>query len=174
MSVSINYLNKKMYRANNRQKNAYRPRPPFRSVEGIKSLAWDKLSPHAVWVLMEFYRKFDGYNRSNLTLSYSEVKIKMANGTFNKSIWELIGYGFIDVIRFGRLERNNSLYALTNRWKSLNEDSRRIKKVEKLLSHLERVKRINTPKNLSEEQTSEFRIKRRQMIRKIQNMILKA
>jgi len=162
-----------MYRANNRQKNAYRPKPPFRSVEGIESLAWGKLSPHAVWVLMEFYGKFDGFNRSNLTLSYSEVRTKIANGTFNKAIWELISYGFIDVRRFGRLERNNSIYALTNRWKSLNENSRKIKKVEKLLSHLERVKRINTPKNLSEEQKSEFRIKRRQMIRKIKLMILK-
>ena len=174
MSVSGNYLNKKVYRTYDRQKNAYRPKPPFRSVEGIESLAWSKLSPHAVWVLMEFYGKFDGYNRSNLTLSYSEVRTKMANGTFNKSIWELVGYGFIKVIRFGRLERNNSLYALTNRWKGLNENSRKIKKVEKLLSRLERVKRINTPKSISEEQKSEFRIKRRQMMRKIQNMILGA
>ena len=174
MSVSRNYINKKMHRAYDRQKSAYRPKPPFRSVEGIESLAWSKLSPHAVWVLMEFYGKFDGYNRSNLTLSYSEVSTKMANGTFNKSIWELVGYGFIDVIRFGRLERNNSLYALTNRWKNLNANSKKIKKVEKLLSRLERVKRINTPKSLSGELKSEFGIKRRQMTRKIQNMILRA
>lgn len=45
----------------------------------------------------------------------------MSGVVFVRSIWELIGYGFLDVRRFGRLERNASLYALSDRWRSLND-----------------------------------------------------
>ena len=171
MGYLKNHEDKKGHRDNRRSKNAYKPKRPFRSVEGIESPAWRKLSPYAVWVLMEFYIKFDGYNRSCLSLTYNEVNGKIASGTFTKSIWELIAFGFIEVVRWGRLERNNSIYMLSNRWMQLSKDSKKLDKIEKLLSHAEKVKRINTPKHLEEEQKREFGIKRRKILRKIRNKI---
>ena len=90
MGYSKHHQTRNNHSAIKRSKGAYKPKPPFRSVEGVESLAWGKLSCHAVWVLMEFYRRFDGYNRFCLTLSYKEVKRRMACGTFSKAIWELI------------------------------------------------------------------------------------
>jgi hypothetical protein len=45
----------------------------------------------------------------------------MSGAVFMRSIWELIGFGFLDVTRFGRLERNASLYGFSDRWRSLND-----------------------------------------------------
>jgi hypothetical protein len=92
---------------------------------------------------MELYRKFTGYNRASLSLTDREVKGKIASGTFTKSKWELIGYGFIDVMRFGRLERNCSLYSLSNRWKRLSEKPRKLDKIGKLLARAENDARKN-------------------------------
>lgn len=174
MGFEKNCQNKKNHRTNNRSSKAYRPKPPFRSVEGTDSFSWDKLSPHAVYVLMEFYRKFDGYNRSNLILSYKEVQQKIANGTFSKAIWELIGFGFIDVKRFGRLERNNSIYALSNRWNRLRQNPKKLDRIRRLLARTEKVKHINTPSHLSEDEKSDFRNRRRQLLWMIRNKVLGA
>jgi len=154
-----------------RSKKAYQPKRPFKSVEGVESLAWEMLSPHAVWVLMEFYKKFDGFNRNCLKLSYSEVNYKISNGTFSKSIWELKSFGFIDVIRSGRLERNNTLYALTNRWKGLSKKPDRLNWISKLLKRAEKVKRISKPKHLSEPEKNNFKIKRKRLLNKIRYRI---
>ena len=81
-----------------RSGKAYRPKPPFITVEGIKSEVYEYLSPIAVWVLCEFYRKFNGYNRQNLSLTGKDVKGKISTTTLSKSIWELVAYGFIDRI----------------------------------------------------------------------------
>ena len=172
MGYAKNYLNKKNHRTNNRSSKAYKPKPPFRSVEGIGSLAWDRLSPFAVFTLMEFYRKFDGFNRSNLTLSYKEVQPKIANGTFSKAIWELIGFGFIDVQRFGRLERNNSIYGLSNRWERVSQDPEKVIRIKKLLVRAEKVKHINTPSHLSEDEKSNFRNRRKQLLWMIRIQVL--
>ena len=153
--------------AKGRSQNAYKPRPPFRTVEGIESLAWEKLSCVAVWVLMEFYRKFDGHNRQNLSLTYREVKPKMANGTFSKALRELGGFGFIDVKRYGRLERYASLYALSHRWKKLSRQPERLDKIRKLLVRAEKVKRIPIPSHFSDPEKVEFRLRRRRIVNKL-------
>jgi len=98
----------------------------------------------------------------------------MANGTFSKAIWELIGFGFIDVKRFGRLERNNSIYALSDRWKRMSLDSKRLHKIEKLLAHAEKVKHINTPSHLDGDEKSKFGIRRRQLLWMIRKKVLGA
>lgn len=155
----------------NSNNNAYRPQPPYASVVGIKSLAWGKLSRDAVWALMEFYRKFNGKNRKNLSLTYLEVKGKISNGTFNKAIWELIGYGFIHVVRSGRLERNASIYELCDKWEYLSNQPEKLNRNEKLLARLEKVRRKPTPKNLEKPKAFIFRTKRRQLQRMIKNKI---
>ncbi len=140
---------------------AYKPRPPFRTLEGIESAAWDKLSRDAVFAITEFYKKFNGYNRYDLSLTYKEVRKKMSNRPFSRSIWELIGYGFIDVRRFGRLERNCSIYGLSNRWRHLSEKPEVLNQIEKLLKEIERLKRERASR------------KKRMNIREFQNKILK-
>jgi hypothetical protein len=169
-----NYQNKKNHSTKSRSNKAYKPKPPFRSVEGTDSQSWDKLSPYGVYVLMEFYRKFDGHNRYDLRLSYKEVQKKIASGTFSKAIWELIGFGFLDVIRFGRLERNNSIYALTDRWKKVSQDRKKLDKIEKYLGRVEKIKHINTPSHLIESEKTDFRIRRKQLLWLIRNKVLKA
>jgi len=153
-------------------KGAYKPILTYRSVESIESSAWARLSPHAVWILMEFYKKFNGYNRTNLSPTDREVKGKIASSTFSKSIWELVGYGFIDVKRFGRLERNKALYALSNRWKRLGEKPWKLDRIGNLLARVEKVKHINTPRELGENQKSDFRIRRREMICRLRRQVL--
>lgn len=90
---------------------------------------------------MEFYKKFNGFNRYNLSLTYGEVKHKMATLTHTRSIWQLIGFGFIERVRLGRLERNCSLYGLSNRWKKLSKDPRKLDTIEELLKKVEKLKR---------------------------------
>ncbi len=174
MGINKNLQDSKRYRSNDRSKKAYKPKIPYRSVEGIESLAWDMLSPYAVWLIMELYRKFNGYNRSDLRLSYAETNDKISTGTFSKYIWELIGYGFIDVARWGTLERNNSIYALSDRWRKFGDNEKKLNKIKRLLSHLDKVKRTKTPADFSSKEKSAFRLKRKQKIWKIHKMILGA
>lgn len=143
MGYAKNYQNKKKLKSRNQngKKKAYQPKPPFRTVEGIESAAWDKLHPYSVWVLMKFYKKFDGYNRYNLSLTYNEIKNKMSTLVFTRSIWQLIGFGFLDVRRFGRLERYCSLFGLSNRWRKLSEEPKKIDTIEQFLNQIELLKR---------------------------------
>lgn len=120
---------------------AYKPKQPFRTVEGIGTLPWEKLDMGAIGVLMKFYEKFNGFNRYNLSLTYKEVKNKMASLIFTRFIWQLIGYGFLDVRRFGRLERKCSLFGLSNRWRRLCKESEKLELIEKLLNKIEHLKR---------------------------------
>ncbi|MBD3155142.1 MAG: hypothetical protein GF368_00620 [Candidatus Aenigmarchaeota archaeon] len=168
MKYPNNHQNKKRYKRSGR---AYQPKKPFKSVEGADSQAWEMLSHYAVWVLMEFYKKFDGYNRNCLKLSYSEVSNKISNNTFNKAVWQLKGFGFIDIVKSGRLERNNTLYALTNRWKGLSKKPDKLNTISKLLRRIEKVKRINTPKNADESDKKNFRLRKKRLVNKIRYRI---
>ena len=115
--------------------------PPFRTIEGIGTAAWKKLDRGALWVLLKFYEKFNGYNRYDLSVTYKEVKYEMSSRTFSRSIWQLIGYGFLDVRRFGRLERYCSIYGLSNRWRALNNEPEKLEQIENNLKKIEYLKR---------------------------------
>ena len=121
---------------------AYRPKPPFITVEGIKSEVYEYLSPIAVWVLCEFYRKFNGYNRQNLSLTGKDVKGKISTTTLSKSIWELVAYGFIDIKRRGARNRECSIYGISGRWKKLSLDEQKLFSISIKLKRLEKIKRI--------------------------------
>ncbi len=128
-------------KAQNKYRPAYTPSPPFRTVEGIESEGYSRLHVRSVWVLMEFYIKFNGYNRSNLSFPYEEARPKMSTLLFNRSIWQLIGLGFIDVKRSGRLERNCSIYGLSDRWRRLSEHPERLDEIQAILDQIVRLKR---------------------------------
>lgn len=128
-------------KAQNKYRPAYTPTPPFRTVEGIESEGYSRLHVRSVWVLMEFYIKFNGFNRSNLSLTYKEVSHKMSTLIFSRSIWQLIGLGFIDVKRLGRLERNCSIFGLSNRWRRLSEHPERLDEIQAILDQIVKLKR---------------------------------
>jgi len=123
------------------KRRAYQPVAPFKTVEGIGTEPFKRLAPHSTWVLLRFYAKFTGFNRNDLSLTYREVKSAMSNLLFSRSIWQLIGFGFIDVKRFGRLERNCSIFSLSNRWRSLADDPKRCDAIQAILDEIEMLKR---------------------------------
>lgn len=143
-----------------RKSGAYKPRTPFRTVEGIGTEAWKRLDMGARGLLEEFYNKFNGYNRYDLSIPYREVKHKMASLIFTRWMWQLIGFGFIDIVRQGRLERNCSLYGLSNRWRKLSKIPDALDEIGGFLKEIERLKR---------EKGSE---KKRMKIRELRNKIL--
>lgn len=128
-------------KAQNKYRPTYTATPPFRQIEGIESPGYSRLHVSSVWVLMEFYKKFKGRNRSNLSLTYKEVGHKMSTLIFSRSIWQLIGLGFIDVKRSGRLERNCSIYGISDRWRRINEHPERIDEIQAILDEIEKLKR---------------------------------
>lgn len=160
MDWEKNYQRQKDKNQNVRKK-AYQPKPPFRTVEGIGSLPWEKLDMGAIGVLMKFYGKFNGYNRYDLSLTYREVKHKLSSLLFTRFIWQLIGFGFLDRRRTGRLMRNCSLFGLSNRWRKLSKEPEKLDKVEKLLNQIETLKRQPGSQ------------KKRMRMYKLRNMILK-
>ena len=83
--------------------NAYKPKRPFKTIEGLGTELWMRLSRNAVFMLDRFYAKFNGYNHYNLSLTYDEVKDKMSGRLFTVALWELMGFGFIDRVQVGRL-----------------------------------------------------------------------
>lgn len=144
MGWEKNYKNRNHLknRNQNERKKAYQPKKPFRTVEGVDTSSWEKLDMGAVGILMKFYSKFNGYNRYDLSLTYREVKNKMASLIFTRYLWQLIGFGFLDIRRTGSLMRNCSLYGLSNRWRKLCEEFEKLDEIEKLLNRIETLKRL--------------------------------
>jgi len=82
----------------------------------LNSVAYSKLSAHAVKLLIDISAEFRGVNNGDLSATFNSLKKKNwhSKGTLNKAIKELKEYGFIEVSRQGG--RNKcSLYALTFR-----------------------------------------------------------
>jgi len=123
------------------EKKAYKPKPPYSSVEGTETDVFGRLSRNAVFVLLKFYEKFNGFNRYDLSLTYGEVKSKISNTLFSRSVGELIGFGFIDVRRPGSLKRKCSLYGLSQRWRKINNNPEKLDQIQELLSEIEKLKR---------------------------------
>ena len=122
---------------------AYRPKPPFKIVEGAGTPPFKKLNPEAVWVLLSLYGKFNGKNRADLSLTYRESKETMCSKVRGRATWQLLGYGFVDVVRWGRLERNCTIFALSDRWRSLcaPEAEPRLAKIEASLKEIQVLQR---------------------------------
>ena len=142
-------------RKNKYRSTAYRPKPPFAIIEGIGTLPFDRLSPTAVWTLVKLYSKFNGFNRSNLSLPYREVKQIMSPFIYTRSIWELLGFGFLDVQRWGRLERNCSIFSVSDRWRRWHTpDSKlHLDRIAAILAEIQKLKR----ERWSEDRKSEKR-----------------
>lgn len=141
--------------------NAYRPKKPFKTIEGVGTKPWMRLSRNAVYVLDRLYAKFNGYNRDDLSLTYKEMLEKMSKRLFTTALWELMGFGFIDRVREGRLERECSIYRLSNRWRKLKNDPKILDEIELLLEKVEKLMR------------EEGSIKKRMNMNEFRNRILR-
>jgi len=135
------------------ERKAYQPQKPFKTVEGVGTPGFNRLDPFAQWVLLKFYEKFTGFNRSDLSLSYAEVRPAMSGAIFTRSLWQLIGFGFIDVRRWGRLERNCTLFSLSDRWRRFCEPDSEVclDKIAGQLQKVEILKREKWPKDRKSE-----------------------
>jgi hypothetical protein len=135
------------------ERKAYRPQPPFGIVEGVGTPPFKRLSPFAVWVLVKFYEKFNGYNRSDLSLSYSEVRPVMSTPIFNRAIWQLLSFGFVDVRKWGRLEKKATLFGLSDRWRRFNksDSEKELDKIAGQLQEIEILKRQKWPEGRKSE-----------------------
>jgi len=117
----------------------------------LNSEAWKQLSPYAEACYLATKKKYNGKNWNNLSLTYSEMKHKMSNATFSKAMTELVAYGFLKVIRWGRLYGKCSIYALYNKWNDLSHVPERLSRIETTLERLEKIKRIPTGKGQREQ-----------------------
>ena len=100
------------------------------------SETWRRLSFKAVWVYIEMKKKFFGNNQNNLSLTYREVKWKLASASFSMAIQELVEYGFIKIVRPGGLFRSPTLYGLEKRWEHVSKNPETLAEIEEKLRKL--------------------------------------
>ncbi|GAI74845.1 unnamed protein product [marine sediment metagenome] len=102
-----------------KKKKKFKYEGPFAGVtrKQKESEAFKKLSIHAKWLYVEYRFKYNGENDHNIVMTYQEAKEIMAIETFIKARNKLIERGFIDVIRRGGLEKQPTIYGLSDRWK---------------------------------------------------------
>lgn len=131
------------------------PRPPFKCVEGIGSKVWEKLTNSDVLVLTMFYEKFNGHNRNNLELPFGQVKDRISKMTFFKSIQRLLAFGFIRVVRAGKIGigQRCSIYGLSDLWRKFE---RKPKELERIETALKKINSLNNSK--SQEHRNERRV----------------
>ena len=82
-----------------------------------ESEAFDGLTIHAKWLYLEFRFKYNGENEHNIIFTIKEAKKIMSESTFRKARNQLIERGFIDIIKRGGLEKQPTIYGLSDRWK---------------------------------------------------------
>ena len=83
----------------------------------LKSEAMEGLKASTKWLYFEFKYRFYGDNDHSIIFTYKEAKEIMSESAFIKSRNQLIERGLIDVIRRGGLEKQPTIYGLSDRWK---------------------------------------------------------
>ena len=81
------------------------------------SEAWKGLKANTKWLYFEFRYRFYGDNEKHIIFTYLEARKIMSEKAFIKSRNKLIERGFIDVIKRGGLEKQPTIYGLSDRWK---------------------------------------------------------
>ncbi len=126
------------------KKKSYRIKGPFWPFTNkiAESEAFKRLDPFDVFVLAKYWGKYYPDNRDNLCVTNSEIKYKISTATFSKSKLRLRAFGFLYVVRFGRLERNASIFGISGKWESLSKHPDKLDRIERLLSRHEKIKRM--------------------------------
>ncbi|MBA7616880.1 hypothetical protein ES703_24182 [subsurface metagenome] len=122
------------------------PRPPFKCVEGIGSKAMRKLTGSDILVLTMLYEKFNGMNRDNISLPFHEIKERISKMTFFKSIQRLVAFGFIRIVRSGRIGKGQrcSIYGLSDLWRKFERKPVELERIEGALKKIDSLKNSKT------------------------------
>lgn len=107
-----------------------------------QSDAFNRLNPIDVFVLSKYWGKYTPNNKDNLSVTNSEIKNKASTATFSKSKLRIRAFGFVYVVKFGRLERNATIFAICGKWEHLSKNPDKLDRIESLLKRHEKVKRI--------------------------------
>lgn len=127
---------------------------------------------NAVNVFSMFISKYSKPNDGkNLSLTYSEIRGIMSPFTFAKAKFWCTALGFLHCTRFGRLERNASLYDLSSKWKHLSNCPEKLGKIEKLLHRYDKVTRIPAAKLHGNPDIS-AKSRKRMCLRRIEKVVL--
>jgi len=124
----------------------HHPRTPFKCIEGIGSKAMKKLTGSDILVLTMLYEKFNGMNRDNISLPFHEVKERISNATFFKSIQRLVAFGFIRIVKSGRIGEGQrcSIYGLSDLWRKFERNPAELERIEKVLKKIDILKNSKT------------------------------
>lgn len=82
----------------------------------LTSYAWLELGHPARVAYLHLKYKFNGKNAEDLSLTYNEMEPLMSRKTFSKAMKQLLGCGFVKLVRKGGLMRNPNIYALSDDW----------------------------------------------------------
>lgn len=108
-----------------------------------RAMAMLRKNSDAINVLIMFITKYSMQNEGkNLCVTHSETKGFMAPATFAKAKLWCMALGFLHCTRYGRLERNASVYDLTTKWRHLSDCPEKLARIIKLLQRYGRVTRI--------------------------------
>jgi len=108
-------------------------------------------SSAAVNVLMMFISKYTFPNKGkDLCITYREASKYMSASTFAKAKLWCMAFGFLYCTRFGRLERNASLYSLIEKWRYLSSQPEKLSHIEQLLKRHDQLSR-KASNNIPEE-----------------------
>ncbi len=102
-----------------KKKSSFKLNPPFAGIEFemMESEAFKDLPLHAKWLYIEFKHRFNGENQNHIIFPYQEAEQIMSLHTFKKDRKLLLKRGCIDIIKRGGLEKQNTIYGLSNRWR---------------------------------------------------------
>lgn len=93
--------------------------------EILKSKCWKQLTNSARVIYLHLKGEYNGANADKLILPYGQMKGIVGHASFWRGIKLLEGIGFIDIVfrggipkpKEGRLEREPSIYKLSERWR---------------------------------------------------------
>ena len=110
----------------------------------MESKAYKALGCVACWLYAELKYEWRGKKANEIKLPYSDIKErkKIHPRAIAKAFLELEVFGFIDVVQRGGLFKGASIYALSERWKEISDDSEKLKQAKiSLKRKLERIKK---------------------------------
>ncbi len=112
-------LSRKESEMNKKKKDRKKFDGQFTGIEHkiLKSEAWEGLTVYDKWLYFEFKYRFYGDNNHSIIFTSKEAEEIMSKSTFVKSRNQLIERGLIDVIKRGGLEKQPTIYGLSDRWR---------------------------------------------------------
>jgi len=105
------------------------------------SKAFQELTIHARYLYYEFRYRFKGNNKYDIKLPRREIKqIPMAISTFNKCVKQLYEKGLIEIVRRGGIEKQPTIYGLSEKWHKYGTKEFERRKIEDVLPPIYKTK----------------------------------